>query len=51
MLLAEVVVVADGGEEEAADVEPAGVGTWPLGEKQGEDVLWLGEEVGLPAEA
>jgi hypothetical protein len=52
MPLAGVVVVVDGGVEgEAADVEPAGVGTWPFGEEEGEDFLLLGEEVGLPAEA
>jgi hypothetical protein len=50
MKLAGVEVVVDGGVDgEAADVEPAGVGTWPFGEE--EEVLLLGEEVGLPADA
>jgi hypothetical protein len=46
-----VVSEVDGGVDgEAAGVEPAGVGTWPFGKEEEEDVLLLGEGVGLPAE-
>jgi hypothetical protein len=50
MPLAVEVEVDDGVEGDAADVESAGGGTWPFGEDEDEDVLLLGEEVGLPAE-
>jgi hypothetical protein len=52
MLLAGVVVVVDGGEVEAADVDRARRRPDMAVLRRGrEDVLLLGEKAGLPAEA